>query len=138
MKFFLIIAFLAALAAFGYYAYQEKLLAPILNQKPKVDLTLVRPVTSKPASLTLDLSNPGENLLVFTSDLLIQGKTLPEATVILSLNDHDQVLNVSAQGHFSQTIKLQEGLNELTVAAFDNQGNGKNEARTIYYSTEKL
>lgn len=96
------------------------------------------PVTSAPVSLTLNLSNPDNDLLVFDSDLLIQGKTSPGATVIISSNEDDQVLEVNNQGEFSTTLILESGVNKLTVSSFDNSGSNKSEDRTIYYSKEKI
>ena len=96
------------------------------------------PVTSLPVSLTLNLSSPDNNLLVTNPDLLIAGKTTPGAIVILSSHTNDLVLEPTKTGDFSTTIKLQTGLNNLTVSVFDNLENSKSEERTIYYSKEKI
>lgn len=97
------------------------------------------PVTSEPVSLTLSLSSPDNNQLVFDPNLLIQGNTTPPgSTVILSLNDDNQAIETNSRGNFSATVKLQEGINTLSVAVFDNSGNNKREERVVYYSTEKI
>jgi hypothetical protein len=96
------------------------------------------PVTSEPVSLTLNLSSPDDNLLVFDDNLLIQGKTSSKASVILSMDEEDSVTEPSPSGDFSATIKLRPGVNLLTVAVFDNNGASKSEERTVYYSEEKI
>lgn len=96
------------------------------------------PVTSEPVSLTLNLSSPEDNMLVFDTDLLLQGKTSPQAVVVLSLNDTDEAIEASSQGSFSTTLKLEEGINQVSVTVFDSLGNSKSIDRTIYYSEEKL
>ena len=134
MKAIVFLIIILILAGAGYLGYKYYLPA----QKTPIALTAINPVTSKPVSLTLDLSSPDDNLLVFDPDILIQGKTIPAATVILSLDDTDQILPTDDQGNFSKTIKLQNGVNQFTVQVFDNLGNTKSESRTIYYSTEKI
>ncbi|KKS64487.1 hypothetical protein A3A14_03890 [Candidatus Daviesbacteria bacterium RIFCSPLOWO2_01_FULL_43_38] len=98
----------------------------------------ISPVTSEPVSLTLNLSSPDENLLVFEPDILIQGKTTPNSIVLLSATDKDIAVDTTPDGNFSLTLKLKQGLNNLNLTVFDPQGNSKSENRTVYYSTEKI
>lgn len=109
----------------------------LLNSQKNNDLTII-PVTKERVSLVLSLSSPDDNLLVFEPDLLIQGKTTPQAVVLLSSQNQDLLLNLTTNGDFSQTLKLQEGVNRLIVASVDKLGNNKKEVRTIYYSKEKI
>lgn len=110
-----------------------------INQNPSgVNFAQSEPVTREPVSLIFNLSSPDDNLLTFDSDLLVTGKTSPGSVIIISLNDDDQSLEVSSQGDFSTTLKLQPGVNSLTIASFDLLGNSKSEERTIYYSKEKI
>lgn len=118
------------LGTFYYFTYY-----PIAQKDTEVTRL---PVTSQPVSLTLYLSSPDYDQLVFNPNLLVEGKTSPEAVAIVNLNDDDQMIKASGQGDFSATLILQEGINQLSVTAFDNQGNRKTEDRTVYYSTEKL
>lgn len=97
-----------------------------------------QPVTTLPVSLTLDLSNPDDNLLVFDSSVLVSGKTVPGALVLITANDQNQTITASPEGYFSQTIKLSPQVNQLSISAFDNLGSYKSEQRTIYFSEEKL
>lgn len=110
----------------------------IVNQPVRHAPQQMGPVTTKPVSLTLNLSNPDDNLLVFIPDLLVSGKTAPQAVVIISLETVDLALEASSKGDFSTTLKLQDGVNNLTVSVFDNQGNSKTESKLIYYSGEKI
>lgn len=97
-----------------------------------------QPVTTLPVSLTLDLSNPDDNLLVFDSNVLVSGKTVPGALVLITANDQNQIITASSDGYFSQTVKLSPQVNQLSISAFDNLGSYKSEQRTIYFSEEKL
>lgn len=97
-----------------------------------------QPVTNKPISLTLNLSSPDDNKLVFKSVALVEGTATPNSLVVLSTNSDDQILKVSPTGSFSQTINLDEGVNQIMVSAFDNTGNSKQETRMVYYSKEEI
>lgn len=111
----------------------------LVNPKSNpVALNDYQPVTQNRVSLTLDLSSPDDNLLVFDNNLLVSGKTVPGATVLITLNDDNQLTTASNQGDFSLTVKLQTGGNQLVVSSFDASGNYKSEFRTIYYSEAKL
>lgn len=108
---------------------------PKNNNNP---LAFEGPVTSEPVSLILNLTSPDDNTLVFDSDLLIQGQVSKGSFVLLSLNEKDQILDMSDKGDISKTIKLEDGVNKIMVTVFDNQGNSKTEKRTVFYSTEKI
>ncbi len=103
-----------------------------------LSLQYISPVTSEPSALILNLSNPEENSLVFEKDLLIQGKSSPKATIVLSSDDEDLVVEAKSEGDFSTVVKLKNGANEFLITAFDHLGNSKSERRVIYYSPEKL
>lgn len=110
-----------------------------LNPKQSpITIQTYQPVTSLPVTMTLNLSNPDNNLLVFDNNLLVSGNTLPGVLVLITLNDNNRLINASAQGDFSLTVNLQLGSNQLIVSSFDELGNYKSESRSIYYSKEKL
>ncbi len=96
------------------------------------------PVTNKPISLNLDITNPDDELLVFDKSQVISGKTAPKATVIISIANINQGMQADTNGEFSKVIVLNKGLNEITIGVFDNSGNSKTVSRTIYYSEDKL
>ncbi len=135
-RFFIIsltlISLLALAGLSGLYFY--------LNQasvKPTPAI-LNGPVTAPHQDITLSLSGPDDNSLVFDPNLLVGGTTLPEATIIINWNDNNKVVRAGNDGTFSATLKLDAGVNNLKVAAFDSSGNSKEEDRLIFYSTEKL
>lgn len=131
--FIFVMLLILALGGAGIYWFNSN-----FNPAALTTLQNMIPVTSEPVSLTLNLSSPEDNSLVFSEDLLIQGKTSPKAVVILSTNSSDLLLEPTPQGDFSVSVKLQPGLNLLSINAFDQAGIQKTENRTIYYSEEKI
>lgn len=99
---------------------------------------LFTPVTTEPVSLNFNLSSPEDNLLTFSSDLLIQGRAVSGATVILSLDSGEKILEQNTKGDFSTTIKLKDGINIFNIFIFDSSGQTKSLTRTVYFSKEKI
>lgn len=96
------------------------------------------PVTSKPKSFTLDLDQPSDDTLNFSSQILLSGKTGPNLEVLISTDSSDQVITSKSDGTFSLTLDLNEGVNNITVTAFDSTGDSRFAERTVYYSKEKI
>ena len=114
----------------GVYYYMSK-------NKPS-SYSQTGPVTSTPASLNLNLDSPDDNLLVFTSSIVISGKTLPNLNVLISSNSDDFVIQSKEDGSFSGDLDLTSGPNEITVVVFDAGGDQREAKRTVYYSKEKI
>ena len=96
------------------------------------------PVTKEPASLTLDLTTPDEDSLVFKDSIEFSGKTSPDSQVLITRVDFDVILESKNDGTFSGDFDLEEGVNEIRVVVFDQNGDQKELERTVYYSKEKI
>lgn len=96
------------------------------------------PVTTLPKSLRIDLDQPDDNLLTFASSLVVSGNTLPNLRILISTESQDSVVESKKDGSFSTVVKLEEGINNLTVVVFDAAGESKQIERTVYYSKEKI
>lgn len=96
------------------------------------------PVTRPPATLTLEVSSPDENSLVFEPQILISGKTLPNLQVIISSEYEDIITQVKPDGRFSADFPLKEGVNNIEVVVFDRDGEQKFLKRLVFYSKEKI
>ncbi len=96
------------------------------------------PVTLDRVSLSLQLDNPDDKSVLFDQSLLVSGKTSPKATIIVDDDGDYSALTADSAGSFSKRITLDDGLNQMTVTAFDDQGNSKTENRTVYYSADQL
>lgn len=96
------------------------------------------PVTTAPILLTLEVTTPDDNLLVFDSPYLITGKTIPKALVLISSETEDEVVPANKDGAFSINFPLVEGPNKITITAFDQKGEERSTERMVYFSKEKI
>lgn len=130
----MILILLAGLIVVGIFHY----LLNIQYQPPSSYSDLGGPVTSAPRSITLELSEPDDDSLIFKSSSLVSGKTLPKLNVLVSSQNSDIVIESKTDGSFSTLINLDEGPNTITVTAFNSSGEEKSLTRQIYYSKEKI
>lgn len=112
----------------------------ILNIQYKQDQKpfLAGPVTSRPKSFTLDLDQPADDTLTFSSQILLSGKTGPKMEVLISKDSFSEVVLSKNDGTFSLTISLEEGVNNIKVTVFDATGDSRSAERTVYFSREKI
>src|SRR3989344_3025982 len=96
------------------------------------------PVTQEPISFNLTVSTPEDNTLSFDKNIVVSGKTSPDTTVIISVNDSISGFGTGVKEDFSKIINLTAGKNIINITAFDPQGNTKTEIRSVFYSEEKL
>lgn len=96
------------------------------------------PVTTAPILLTLEVTTPDDNLLVFDSSYLITGKTSPRTMVLISSETEDKVVSAKTDGAFSINFPLVEGPNKITITAFDQKGEERSLERLVYFSKEKI
>ena len=111
-----------------------------LNQDRKASNTYSSsggPITSTPKSLTLEVQQPGDNLLTFQSSVIVSGTTAPNSEVLIS-GDQDLVIKSKSDGSFSTVFNLNEGPNLITVVIFDPTGDQRYSTRSVFYSKEKI
>lgn len=112
----------------------------ILNiqyQKPTKPF-LNGPVTSIPKTLKLDVDQPADDSLTFQNSIVVSGQTSPLKEVLIFSETQNLVIKSASNGSFSTVFNLQEGINNITVAVFDTDGDEKSIERTVYFSKEKI
>lgn len=112
----------------------------ILNPQYQKPERLLRngPVTTPPKTLRLDLDQPDQDLLSYSSSIVISGKTGPANLVLISTDTDDLVIKSQPDGSFSTVLNLNEGVNRITAVSFDATGDFRSSERMVYYSKEKL
>lgn len=76
----------------------------------------------------LEVTQPIDQLTTTTAEVVISGRTDPEAKV--SINE--QEIFVDQMGKFSQTIKLSDDVNNIAVAAISKSGKRTSIQRTVF------
>lgn len=115
-----------------------------LKTLPQTSQSILTPTPESPVSespdndIHLTLTQPRDNDLVSSDKILVTGETLPNARIVILLEDTETETSADASGKFSQQITLISGSNILTVFAFDDQGNQATQEVSLIYSTAQI
>ncbi|MBI4033263.1 MAG: hypothetical protein HY377_02005 [Candidatus Blackburnbacteria bacterium] len=84
----------------------------------------------------LVIAQPQEGALVSQDKITVKGSAQPGATIVTLTNSAESVTTAGGSGNFEQEIELSGGANEITIVAYDKDGNESRKTVTIVYSTE--
>jgi hypothetical protein len=135
------IAILVGLFAAGvaFYLYQSTKSLPSQSAQPisiAKPTTAVTPVMDDNGFLTID--SPKDEEVFAKKTISVSGKTQPGATVLVSTEDGDQVVEPSGNGSFSLTTTIPDGTSILRITAVLPSGTEKVVQKTITFSTENF
>ncbi|MGA2967727.1 MAG: hypothetical protein ABSD69_00955 [Candidatus Levyibacteriota bacterium] len=133
-----ILSFVAVLigllaAGIAFYFYQSTKTLPPSNQ---ITVNAPTPTQTPKPTVYISLNTPDDETIVASKTLTINGKTNPNATIIIYTNADQQVIQPSSQGDFSTTLTLDDGENLLKLMSILPGGEATTIQRTVTYSTE--
>jgi hypothetical protein len=134
LSFVMVLIGLLVAGALFYFYQSTKTVSPSTT-------TVVNRITPTPTPMPkvyLALSQPSDEEVVNDKTLSINGKTNPNATVIIITNADQQVIQPSTQGDFSTTITLNDGQNLIQIRSILPTGETVITQKTVTYSTEQF
>lgn len=112
---------------------------PQMNRKAPV--TVVSPQTSAPSETTnktpLSLDFPLDNSTVTDPISTISGQTGANANIIVFANSTEKIATASSDGKFNESIKLEEGLNVISVTVLFEKNNPVTIVRNVTLEINK-
>jgi hypothetical protein len=125
---------LGAIVAFGVWRAN-------LILGPKVKEAIQTPNgTNSPdsgtSSANLIITQPEDSTVFSNNSVTIKGSTIPNATVVLTSDEDEQVTLAGSDGTFEQDLTLASGPNNIVVTSYDDKGNQNTQKMTLVYSTE--
>lgn len=135
-----LVAVIVGLVAAGvaFYLYQMTKTIPSSKNQTIVIQTQISNSPTPNAQNFLIVENPKDESVTETKTITISGKTAPKATIIVSTENNDQVINAAANGDFTLTNVIDNGTNILQITAIFEDGEEKKVTRTVTYSTESF
>ena len=95
--------------------------------------------TSSPVSSSfLTLENPQNEAIFSEDEITVSGKTTPKALVIIISPTDEETIEADDKGGFEAKIALEEGANEISVTAYNEDDQEETESITVYYSEEEI
>lgn len=136
----IIISFIAVVigllfAGVAFYLYQSTKIVKPSNTKT---VTIIPPTPTFAPTVFLSVENPKDGDVVNKKTININGKTIPDATILVSTETSDEVVAPARNGAFSVTATIEDGTNQLTITAIAPNGEEAKVIRTITFSTENF
>lgn len=133
------VAILVGLIAAGaaFYFYQSTKVIPDKDQAiALVPKTSVSPTPDNANLLTID--SPKEEEVTNKKTITVSGKTRSDATVIVSTEDVDEVIEPAGNGNFSVNVSIPSGTTIIYITAIFPNGEEQTLTKTVTYSTEEF
>lgn len=118
-----------------FYFYQASKTIPSSKTKT-ISIAQATP-TPKP-SIFLSVDSPKDEDVIDKKTITISGKTIKDATIIISTSASDQVITPALNGNFSSTAVIDDGQNEITITALAPNGEEVSVIKTVTFSTENF
>lgn len=120
------IIFAAAVAGGGYWWTLKN------KQVPEEITTRV-----EPPKASLIIAAPQDQMATTSAQIQIEGKTNPGSMVAVYSENNQETFEGDENGNFSGILALDEGPNEITFIAFDDENGEQSETRSVVYVKEE-
>lgn len=132
---FVAVVFGLFVAGVAFFIYQStKTVSPNTIKTISIKQTSPTPTSSVP--LTID--SPTDESVVTSKVVTVSGKTDPTATVIVSTDGTDTIVNPSSMGTFSLTVTVTDNENIVHILAVMPDGKETLKTLTVNYATENF
>lgn len=119
-------------AGIAFYIYQTtKTISPTSIKT----ITLEKP-TPAANSVPLAISQPADESVTTSRTVQINGKSSPQATIVVSTDTTDAVVSPSSDGNFSLTQTLSVGENRVIITAIMPDGTENQQILTVNVTSE--
>jgi hypothetical protein len=122
--------------AFGLWT-ANKSLKQVSPKNETSSLQIGQP-TPTPLIQNLIIDNPTEDFISNQEKITVSGKTISEATVVITYEEGEKILTADSQGLFNTEITLLGGANEIKISAFEPDGNESSVIINGVYSTVEI
>lgn len=128
---------IGAIVMYGIYTARTAITKQ--QSSPTQELTQISEPTATPTlSHKLIITEPLDETITDQENIAITGKTSPNAILTIIGSENEYLLTADRDGNFSTQISLSGGANQITVSAFNENGDKDETTLTLVYSTAQL
>ncbi|MGB9706837.1 MAG: Ig-like domain-containing protein [Microgenomates group bacterium] len=128
---------LGLIITFGVWQANKALKETAPKKEAPPQITEEQLPTPTPQPL-LVITSPEDNSISNKEKIDVSGKTFPQATVVIIYEEGEKIVEADGGGNFSAEINLVGGANEITISAFDKDGNEMSKTLNVVYSTAEI
>lgn len=118
-------------AGIAFYIYQT---TQTISPSSIKTITLQKPTPS--VDVPLAITSPTDESVTNSRTISVNGKTSPQATIIVTTDGTDTVVNPSSDGNFSLNITVDSGEDRILVTAIMPDGTETQKIVTVSVTTE--
>jgi hypothetical protein len=99
--------------------------------------TVVEP-TPTPTGFTLTILSPEDDALIDTSKTELKGSSVAQAVIVIVAEKEEKIIEADENGSFATEVSLIRGINEITITAFNQEGEKTSQTLNVVYSTAEI
>lgn len=108
------------------------------TEKPTPVEEVVSPTPILEEKFSLVLHSPENNSISVEETIEVSGETAPSAIIVILYQEGEKILEADEKGEFSTEVALAGGSNEITVSAYNQEGDEISQTLTVVYSTAEI
>ena len=128
---------LGLVITFGIWTASKALKETAPKKEVPPQITEEQLPTPTPQALLVIIS-PEDNSISNKEKIEVSGKTSAGTTVVVLYEEGEKIIEANSEGNFTTEITLIEGSNEITVSAYNKEGNEVSKTLSVVYSTAEL
>ena len=128
--FILLLSLIAIVSSRGLQSSQVVQKPPVNKTQGGFDI--------QPASHFLTISSPEENFVASSPLLAVNGKTSAGSTVVVIADSESQLADVGPNGNFNLNVNLKEGVTDIEITSYAQNGEEKTITREAFYTNKAL
>jgi len=128
---------LGLVITFGIWTASKALKETAPKKEVPPQITEEQLPTPTPQAL-LVITSPEDNSISNKEKIEVSGKTSAGTTVVVLYEEGEKIIEANSEGNFTTEITLIEGSNEITVSAYNKEGNEVSKTLSVVYSTAEL
>lgn len=122
-------------AGIAFYIYQT---TRTISPSSIKTITLQKPTPADGESVLLAIESPADESVTTSRIVTVSGKTDPTATVMVTTDTQDNIVNPSGNGAFSLSLTLPVGENRVFVTAIMPDGQENQKQLTVSVITDNF
>lgn len=122
-------------AGIAFYIYQT---TKTISPSSIKTITLQKPTPANDSPVALSIDSPLNEAVTTSRTITVSGKTDPQATIVVTTDTTDTIVNPSAAGAFSLTITAAVGENRIFITAIAPDGQETQKQLTVNVTTENF
>jgi len=129
---------LGLLITFGIWTANKAILTKSEAPPEEKEVQETVEPTPTPVGFSLNILSPQDESLIDTNKVEIKGSSVPAAIIVIVAENGEKIIEADENGSFATEVSLVRGINEITITAFNQEGEKTSKTLSVVYSTAEI